>query len=154
MAVIALLAAVGGAVVAVNWPRESPKAASEPPPPVIVAPSVVPKAAPPSPAPAASSVSPVPKASPTLAFDDAVSRFRSAVEDGAAGGDIRSDVATDFLNLLRPLTSADAGADDVGRRVDALRRKIDDRAGEGTVAPAQVALLRSRLADLDRAAGI
>jgi serine/threonine-protein kinase len=81
-----------------------------------------------------------------------VSRFRSAIEDGAAGGDIRSDVATDFLNLLQPLTDADRA--DLGTRVDALRRKINDRAGEGSVSPAQVALLRSRLADLDRAAGI
>lgn len=152
LAVVVMLAAIGGAVAAVNWPRESLKATPELPPPVVVSLPPDPSTARTTEATTTPSSSRTPTATPTLGFDDAVSRFRSAVEDGAAGGDIRSDVATDFLNLLQPLAGADP--DDIGNQVDALRRKINDRAGEGSVAPAQVVLLRSRLADLDRAAGI
>ncbi len=148
--VVALLAAIGGAVIAVNWPRGSPQAIPEPLPPAIVSSSPAPSTSPAN----APSFSSTPKVLPSLRLDDAVNRFRSAVEDGAADGTIRSDVATDFLNLLRPLAFADAGPDEVVRQVDSLRRKLDERIDEGGVKPEHVAVLRTRLADLDRAAGI
>ncbi|MBM2621333.1 serine/threonine protein kinase [Actinoplanes sp. LDG1-06] len=150
-AVVALIAAAGGALVAINWPREGDEtAAPEPPPPaVIVSPSAAPLRTPVSPRTTTpSSFSPTPKPAPTLDFDDAVSRFRSAVE----GADIRSDVQTDLLNLLQPLNNPDA--DNIDSRIDALRRKVNDRAGEGSLSSSQASQLRSRLADLDRAAGM
>jgi hypothetical protein len=79
-----------------------------------------------------------------------VGRVRSAVEAGQAVGQIRPDVATDLLNLLGPLGGAEPA--EVGRLVDELRRKIDDRVDEGAVARSRAAVLRSRLSDLDRAA--
>jgi hypothetical protein len=88
---------------------------------------------------------------PPLGLDDAVGRVRSAVEAGQAVGQIRPDVATDLLNLLGPLGGAEPA--EVGRLVDDLRRKIEDRVDEGTVARSRAAVLRSRLSDLDRAAG-
>ncbi|MCM4082025.1 serine/threonine-protein kinase [Paractinoplanes hotanensis] len=147
--VVALLAAVGGAVLAVNWPRPTNEAAPElPPPPVVVSESPAPSRTPAGTPPTTPRYSPTPKrVAPTLTFDDAVGRFRNAVEQA----DIRSDVALDLLNLLRPLANGDG--DNVGGQVDALRRKINDRAGEGSVSPAQATLLRSRLADVNRAAG-
>ncbi|WP_308201253.1 serine/threonine-protein kinase [Paractinoplanes maris] len=147
VAVVALLAAIGGAVLAINWPRQENEAAPELPPPVAVSKSPVPLRTLESSPPTTRPTSPAPKPTPTLGFDDAVGRFRSAVEDG----DFRSDIALDLLNLLRPLTNGNG--DNAGDQVDALRRKINDRAGEGSVTPAQASLLRSRLADVDRAAG-
>jgi serine/threonine-protein kinase len=94
--------------------------------------------------------SPAPKPTATLTFADAVTRMRTAVEEGAAGGEIRTDVATDLLNLIKPLTGANG--QDIDGRVDQLRRKIGERLGEGSVTPARAAVLESRLADLDRAA--
>ena len=105
-----------------------------------------------SPSPTPSAVRTTARPTPTLGFEDAVSRFRTAVEDGAAGGDIRPDIATDLLNLLRPLARTDGK--DVDGQVGQLRRKIDDRVGEGSLGPERAAVLRSRLADLNRAAGM
>ena len=85
-------------------------------------------------------------------FDDAVSRLRTAVESGAEGGQIRDDVATDLLNLIGPLENADIK--DVDGRVSVLRRKIAGRTAEGSMSSAQAAILRARLADVDRAAGM
>jgi serine/threonine-protein kinase len=81
-----------------------------------------------------------------------VSRLRAAVQDGAATGQIRGDVATDLLNLIRPLQNADGK--DVDAQVAALRRKIADRTGEGSLSDASAAILKARLSDLDRAAGM
>ncbi|XVU22389.1 protein kinase domain-containing protein [Actinoplanes sp. CA-054009] len=148
--VTALVAALVGSFAVINWPRSEKIDANPelPPPPVVV--TTTPEATvPTTTTPPPTSSSPTPKPTPTLSFDDAVSRFRTAVERGAAGGDIRSDVATDLLNLLQPLTR---GGDNAGDQVEALRRKINDRAGEGSVSSAQAALLRSRLADVDKAA--
>jgi serine/threonine-protein kinase len=86
-----------------------------------------------------------------LEFDEAVSRVRSAVESGRSAGQIRPDVATDLLNLIGPLGGADA--QEVDRLVDDLRRKIDERVDEGSVAAARGAVLHSRLSDLGRATG-
>lgn len=72
--------------------------------------------------------------------------MRAAVEDGRANGQIRPDVATDLLNLIRNLTNAAPG--DVRGRVDELRRKIRERVNEGSVAADRADVLESRLADL------
>ena len=158
LALLAVLVAVVGTLAAINWPREpAVEADAEIPPPVILssAPEIAePTGTPASPSAAAPSASPTPtaKPTPTLDFDDAVSRFRSAVEDGAAGGDIRSDVATDLLNLLQPLAGADGK--DVDDQIGQLRRKLNDRIGEGSVTSDRAVVLRSRLADLNRAAGM
>ncbi|MBB4690201.1 serine/threonine-protein kinase [Paractinoplanes abujensis] len=149
--VVALFAAAGGALIAINWPREGNESAApgNPPPAVVVSPSVAPLSTPATSAPAAPTFSPTPAApTPTLDFDDAVSRFRSTVEDAG----IRSDLQTDLLNFVRPLENADAG--NVDKRIDDLRRKINDRAGEGSLSRAQASLLRSRLADIKTAAGM
>ncbi|MBU2668447.1 protein kinase [Actinoplanes bogorensis] len=147
---VALLAAAGGAVVAINWPRDSNETAAPSPEPPVVATSTsaAPLRTPASLAPTTPSFSPTPKPTPTLDFDDAVSRFRSTVE----GGDIREDVATDLLNFVRNVESAEDS--NVDGRIDALRRKINDRAREGALSSAQASLLRSRLADLESAAGM
>ena len=97
-------------------------------------------------------VAPTPASPTTLDLDDAVRRVRSAVEAGQAVGQIRPDVATDLLNLLGSLGGADPG--DIDRLLDDLRRKIDDRVSEGSVAQARAVVLRSRLSDLGRAAGV
>jgi hypothetical protein len=84
-----------------------------------------------------------------LDFDVALKRVETAVKAGQAGGQIRPDVATDLLNLIRNLSGA--GPPELDRRVDELHRKIDQRVGEGSLAAARAAVLRSRLADLGRA---
>jgi serine/threonine protein kinase len=127
VSVVALVVALGGVFAIVNWPRQTIDANPELPPPVVVTSEPVRPLDTPGPTtPAPTSASPSPKSSPKLSFDDAVSRFRSAVEKGAAGGDIRSDVATDLLNLLQPLTRSGG---DVDHQVSQLRRLADlDRA--------------------------
>jgi serine/threonine-protein kinase len=97
--------------------------------------------APSSPVP--TTTSPVPK----LSFDDAVARLRTSVEDAAATGAIRGDVATDLLNLIRNLERATPK--DAPARIADVRAKIDDRAGERSLKPAQATILRARLADVD-----
>lgn len=149
VSVTALVVALAGLIAAVNWPREEKIDANpELPPPAVASTPAAPFETTRPTTPPPTSTSPTPKPAPTLSFDDAVGRFRTAVERGAAGGDIRSDVATDLLNLLKPLTRSGG---DVSSQVSQLRQKIDDRAGEGTVSSAQAAVLRSRLADLDKA---
>jgi hypothetical protein len=162
LALIALVVAAAGIVTAINWPRPDttagPDTAPAPTPSLSVAPQPLEKltTTPPTTSPAQSpsespSRTPPPKPAATLTFADAVTRMRTAVEDGAAGGEIRTDVATDLLNLLKPLTGADG--QDVDGQLDQLRRKIRERLGEGSVTPARADILQSRLADLDRAAG-
>jgi serine/threonine-protein kinase len=151
--VAAALLAIVGIVAALNSSRDATDAG---PPPAVPAasattpspyasPAPTPSSAPPSAPPSARS------ARPTLDLDDAVARVRTAVEDGRDAGRIRPDVATDLLNLLGPLRTAEVG--EVGDRVAAVRQKIQDRVVEGTVAEAQADVLRSRLAEVDRAAG-
>ncbi|MET0416129.1 MAG: hypothetical protein ABW022_08935, partial [Actinoplanes sp.] len=82
-----------------------------------------------------------------LGLGDAV----EVVEDGAEGGEIRSDVATDLRNLIRNLSTADGR--DVTGQVAQLRQKIRQRAGEGSVSSAHAAVLQARLNDLSRATG-
>ena len=140
--IVAALLAVGATVALGSFNRTDGERV---PAPVLAAPSTAPSATPPAPTRAAPT-SPTPA---VLDFDVAVGRVETAVQAGQAGGQIRPDVATDLLNLIRPLTGADPV--DVDRRVDELRRKIDQRVSEGGLDAARAAVLRSRLADLGRA---
>ena len=148
LGVLALLAAAGGFLALANRPRDKTDAAPPPPPPIPATHFYRVDPTPPTPAPtttAPPSRSPSPAA--TLSFDDAVTRLRAAVE--RAG--LRADVATDLLNLIQPL--GNANNKDVQGPLAAIRRKINDRAGEGSLTAAQATTLRARLTDLDRAAG-
>jgi serine/threonine-protein kinase len=143
--IVAALLAVGAAVALGSFNRTGGDAARTP---VLAAPSTAPATAPaatPGAAPTPAQTSPA----PVLDFDVAVSRVQTAVQAGQAGGQIRPDVATDLLNLIRPLSGADPG--DVDRRVDELRRKVRQRVSEGSLAADRAAVLQSRLADLGRA---
>jgi hypothetical protein len=145
----AALLAVAGVVAALNTGRGPSDPASIAAPAATVAtpaPATTP-APPPSSTPA--SVAPTTRA--TADYDEAVARVRTAVEDGLADGWIREDVATDLLNLIRPLRTAESS--EVGDRVAEVRRKVRDRVSEGSVAEAQGDELEARLAEVDRAAG-
>jgi serine/threonine-protein kinase len=159
LALLALLVTAGGAVVVVN--RRGEQVATTPPasarratpfssvaPPRAARTTTPPPSAPPSTTPPTRTPSPTPK----LSFDDAVSRLRGAVEDGAAGGEMRGDVATDLLNLIRPLQTADGK--DVDAQLATLRHKIIQRTVEGNLTEARAAILKARLTDVDRAAGM
>jgi serine/threonine protein kinase len=140
---LALFAALGTSrpgVEAGRSPAASPPPASRPP------------ANPPPPAPRSAKETPrtaVSTPAPPLDADVAQARFRTAVENGRAEGQIRPDVAVDLLNLLRPLDREDGRQGD--DQVDELRRKLDDRIAEGSVDTVRARILRARLADLDEA---
>ncbi|MEU8228388.1 serine/threonine-protein kinase [Actinoplanes sp. NPDC048967] len=144
---LALFAAMGtsrSTVEAGRSPAASPPPASLRPP----APSAAPRPSA-QPATKATPRAAVTTAAPPLDADVAQARFRTAVEDARADGQIRPDIAVDLLNLLRPLDRGD------GRRADdqvaELRRKLNDRIAEGSVDGASAKILRARLADLDEA---
>jgi hypothetical protein len=151
LALLALLLTAGGAYVVVNRPPRDQADATATTPTNQATPlfSAVPKVATPTTSPPATAK---PSPTPKLSFDDAVERMRRAVENGAAGGQIRGDVAVDLLNFIKPLEFADGK--NVDAQVAALRQKIADRAGNGDLSRAQVTILRARLTDLDRAAGM
>jgi serine/threonine-protein kinase len=86
---------------------------------------------------------------PPLDMDVAVARVRGAIEAGRAKGQIRPDVAVDLLNLLGPLDRARTR--EAENQVTELRRKLRDRAGEGSVDAGRAEILQNRLADLDQA---
>ncbi|BBH71351.1 hypothetical protein ACTI_80360 [Actinoplanes sp. OR16] len=117
-----------------------------------------PSASPAVSSPAATTPAPAPPATATrtgtpkstLTVDTAVSRVRDAVEKGEQNGEIRPDVALDFLNLLGQLDGgAEAQVDD---QVDLLSRKVRQRLGEGGLTESQAAVLQDRLTDLRGAA--
>ncbi|WP_045745853.1 serine/threonine-protein kinase [Actinoplanes sp. NBRC 101535] len=107
------------------------------------------------PSPPASSATSSPTAPATqatpLTVDVALSRVRAAVERGEEIGEIRPDVALDFMNLLRQLS---VGEDvDVQEQADVLSRKVRQRLGEEAITEEQAAILQARLADLRGASG-
>jgi len=65
---------------------------------------------------------------------------------------IRDDVRLDLLNLIRPLNNRNNK--NVKRQLNVIRSKINERAGEGTLSPAQAIAMRARVTDLDRAANV
>ncbi|GID98590.1 hypothetical protein Adi01nite_80020 [Amorphoplanes digitatis] len=142
VSVIALFAALGSS-------RQTLDATGEP------SATAAPTAAPPSPAPTTPGTLSAPRrtaattAAP-LRVDDAIDRVRSAVVAGRELGEIRPDVAQDLINLLGPLGRAKAA--DVLQHAKELQRKVLERVEEGSVDGDRADLLRSRLADLERAA--
>jgi hypothetical protein len=157
LTVMALLVAVGGAYAVINRPKERPEATAAPSPSsaqgatplyTLIPPPVAASSAPPSRA----APPPSPKPTVTISYDDAVTRLKTTIQNGADSGQIRPDVATDLLNFVAPLTGADAK--DIDGQIQALRRKISGRAGEGALSPAQAAAIRARVTDLERAAGM
>jgi hypothetical protein len=113
------------------------------------APVPVPPSAPAPSKPAKEKPRAVTSNAPPLTVDVALARTRSAIEDARDQRTIRPDVAVDLLNLLRTLDGADAS--DADRQVAELRRKLDDRVQEKSVDTATARIVRSRLADLERA---
>ncbi|MEV6348877.1 serine/threonine-protein kinase [Actinoplanes sp. NPDC051851] len=87
-----------------------------------------------------------------LTVDAALRRVRTAVDQGAASGDIRSDVALDFQNILRQLALTEDTADITGQ-VALLQQKVRQRVDEGGIAEGTADLLQARLTDLSQAAG-
>jgi serine/threonine-protein kinase len=85
----------------------------------------------------------------TLTVDVALRRVRDAVEEGEESGDIRSDVALDFRNILGQLATQDNP--DIRGQVDLLRRKVRQRLGEGAVTADRADVLQERLTDLGKA---
>jgi hypothetical protein len=149
LAVLALLAAVGGIFAVVHRPRE--KTDATPPPPAV--PATLFYTTPPArSAPTTQATTTPPSRSPspaaTLSFDDALARLQATVEQAK----IRDDVRLDLLNLIRPLNNPDDK--NVKRQLKAIRGKINERAGEGTLSPAQAIAMRARVTDLDRAVGV
>ena len=155
---VALAVSVLALVTALGWSRQTPEAGLAPAAPLPQAsqspsaPADAPASAPAPPpvllsAPPAAADSP----DPPLDVDTALARFRTAVEDGRDRGQIRDDVATDLLNLLRPVGRASAG--DADDRVADLRRKLRDRVDEGSVQERSATVLRDRLGELDQAVG-
>ncbi|MGW4945073.1 serine/threonine-protein kinase [Actinoplanes sp. NPDC004185] len=145
---LALFAALGTSRSTVEAGR-SPAAS---PPPVSPRPAAPPSAAPRPSAPPSTKTTPratVTTAAAPLDAGVAQARFRTAVEDARADGQIRPDIAVDLLNLLRPLDRGDGRR--AGDQVGELRRKLNDRIAEGSVDAAAAKVLRARLADLDEA---
>ncbi|MEV6300282.1 protein kinase [Actinoplanes sp. NPDC051861] len=86
----------------------------------------------------------------TLTVDAALSRVRAAVERGEQQGEIRPDVALDFMNLLRQMQ---AGNVDISDQVDLLSSKVRQRLVEGALTEDQSNVLQARLVDLKDASG-
>jgi serine/threonine protein kinase len=145
------LAVVAGSFVVlvntVNQPEDDPAQFAAPPSAAPAASSPAPTTPPPAPpGPAAKSAAP----KTTLTVDAAVSRVRAAVEQGEDSGEIRPDVALDFLNLLGQLDGLSAVK--VDDQVDLLSRKVRQRLGEGGMTESQAARIQDRLTDLRGAA--
>jgi serine/threonine protein kinase len=147
--VTAVLTALIGAFAVIAWTHRDTDTDVAIPPPATA--PVLPTVTATTPQPSTAKSTPAsPSRTASLTFADAKSRMRAAVEGGVESGQIRQDVAQDLLNLLRPLSNAQAS--DVDGQVAALRRKIQIRVGEGGLTPARATVLQSRLADLYRAA--
>ncbi|WP_304523802.1 serine/threonine-protein kinase [Actinoplanes sp. DH11] len=148
---VGLTIAAGAFVFLVNTVRsdEEPQFAA---PPSVVPSSAAPTGPAPTTAPPAPPAAVSPPATPAraLTVDTAVSRVKDAVEEGEQAGEIRPDVALDFLNLLGQLNGVgDVNVDD---QVDLLSVKVRQRLSEGGLTEAQAGLIQERLTDL-RGAG-
>lgn len=79
----------------------------------------------------------------------ALAQMASVVQQGLAAGEIRSDVALDFTNLVTNLRNdIMSGAErEVGARVAALRAKIHTRLREGALSPRYAEVLADSLPD-------
>jgi eukaryotic-like serine/threonine-protein kinase len=115
-------------------------------------------AAPPSPAPSVAGAPPVtpspslsPVATTTAGALEALAKMRHSIEEGAAAGQVRSDVALDFNNLISQLQdklSTGQPVDDLAGRVGQLRVKIEQRLREGGLTAARAQDLRAALSGI------
>jgi serine/threonine-protein kinase len=113
-------------------------------------------AAPPAtaPAPASSAASPPVQTSPAAPNRSAgpgaigaLTGMRRTVDEGAAAGEVRSDVAVDFDNLISNLLDQLAGGEsvDLRQRVAELRRKVGQRLREGGLSAGRAQQLEADL---------
>lgn len=82
---------------------------------------------------------------------EALTKMRRSVDEGAAAGQVRPDVALDFDNLISQLQdelSAGQPVDDFDGRVGRLRVKIDQRLREGGLTVQRAQELRATLSGL------
>lgn len=145
---IALALVAGAFVLLVNTvqPGEEPQFAA--PPSVPPATSEAPTPEPPAPAPVRRTTNSATTRTPqrAISVDTAVSRVKKAVQAGEQAGEIRPDVALDFLNLLGQLDGVnDASVDD---QVDLLSLKVRQRLSEGGLTETRAAVLQERLTEL------
>lgn len=101
--------------------------------------------------PAASAPS-APAATPTTTAEliDGLATLRRIVDEGAAAGEVRADVALDFGNLISDLQNKVAAGEPVDRaaRIAQLRVKVDQRLREGGLSAKRAGDLRAALAGL------
>jgi eukaryotic-like serine/threonine-protein kinase len=78
---------------------------------------------------------------------DALDQLRRGVQDGVASGEIRADVGTDLDNLIGQLGErlADGRLGGLDRRVEQLRRKVDQREQEGAISSSRAQDLSNAL---------
>jgi serine/threonine-protein kinase len=99
-------------------------------------------------APAVPTVTPSASVTTTADALEALAKMRRSIDEGAAAGQIRPDVALDFNNLisaLRDRLSAGESVPDLDGRVGQLRVKIDQRLREGGLTDARAHDLRAAL---------
>ncbi len=99
-------------------------------------------------APAAPPGTPSAAATTTAGALEALSKMRHSIDEGAAAGQVRPDVAVDFNNLISHLQarlSAGEPVPDLDGRVGQLRVKIDQRLREGGLTAARAQDLRVAL---------
>jgi serine/threonine-protein kinase len=100
------------------------------------------------PAPSSSAAPPAAAAPPTTAGAlNALDRMRRTLDEGAAAGEVRADVAVDFGNLISDLRARLAAGEpvDLGGRIGQLQIKIDQRLREGGLSETRAADLRAAL---------
>lgn len=80
----------------------------------------------------------------------AITQLWRSVRGGAADGQIRSDVALDFENLIEPVRAELIAGEpaQVASLVPALRQKLADRLGEGSITASTAQLLGNELTRL------
>jgi serine/threonine-protein kinase len=82
--------------------------------------------------------------------DAALTRMRQVLDQGAAEGDVRSDVALDFTNLIGDLQARLTAGEtvDLGAQVRQLRIKINQRLREGGLSERRAQELTSALSGI------
>jgi hypothetical protein len=151
-----VLLAAGGAAVAIALVvafviagRGSDRPAPQAAPPASSPPASAPPASA-SPATASPAVPPAATQAPAATLD-ALNRMRRSVDQGAAAGQVRPDVALDFDNLISQLQdklSTGQPVDDLGNRIGQLRIKIEQRLREGGLTAARAQELRAALSGI------
>ncbi|HEU5157105.1 MAG TPA: serine/threonine-protein kinase [Streptosporangiaceae bacterium] len=134
---VAVPAALAVALVIASRDADDPEAAAAP------------TAAPPS-ATAPATAPPTAATTPAGALE-ALAKMRRSLDEGAAAGQVRSDVAIDFGNLISQLEaelSTGEPVDDLNARIAQLRVKIEQRLREGGLTAERARDLRAALAGI------